>query len=181
MAIEPISGVGASDANSYSDVDVADEYFASRMNAAAWTGDLVDPETKAAALITATSRIDQERYIGVRATTTQRLKWPREQAVDEDGRTIDPASIPRQVIEAVYEQALYMLNLGATDPGQPTGLEPFARLKAGSVDLTMRTDLTELQRSGLAPDAVRLLGLLIVSYDVEQGDTTPGSFKIIRA
>lgn len=54
----------------------------------------------------ATDWIDRSfRFVGTRATETQRLAWPRTGAYDNDGYLIASDEIPRQVEEAMYIMA----------------------------------------------------------------------------
>lgn len=143
-----VSTVGAVDANSYASVADATTYFDERLNTAAWSGAVSDDQARA--LIAATRRIDQETFEGVPVNpltgtstgTTQALKWPRYSADDDAGWTWEPTVIPVPVKHATYKLALYLLNQGASDPSQPTGLEGFANVKVGSLDVTPRAGFT---------------------------------------
>lgn len=181
MAIDVNATVGDSTANSYVDLDVAEDYFASRLNATAWTGE-TDDDRKAASLVTATSRLDALRYIGKKVDpSTQALKWPRTAAVDEDGQPLPEDAIPRQVRIATLELALFMLVKGGTDLLVPTGLESFTRIKSGDTDITLRGDRTDADKSGIPQHVLDLLYGILVSYDPDSSDPTPGTFRIVRA
>lgn len=132
--------VGGVNANSYVDVGTADTFFDNRINAGAWNN-VVDTDDKARALIMATDRIDQEKYRGARASSTQRLNFPRSGISYDDGAPVPTTTVPRQVCNATMELALAILAGGTTDIFAATGLEPFKSIKAGSVDLTMRDPL----------------------------------------
>lgn len=174
-----VATVGAANANSYKDVASADSYFAGRVGAGAWDGSTANE--KAAALITGTSRLEQEKYVGVKASPAQRLKWPRTGVTDEDGVAYAADAIPRPVEEALYELALFILANKTTDVFAPTGLEQFRSLKAGSVDLSMNLERTAEEKSGLPPQVLRLLRDLLITY-VEDEDEEPGwgHFTITR-
>lgn len=161
--------------NSYASVDEADLYFEGRINSTPWA----DAESKDNALLSAALRMDQERYVGRKTDPAQTMKWPRMAVVDEDGQAVDPDVVPEAVKRAQFEQALYMLSLGTTDPSLPTGLEPFKVLKTSTVTLEMK-DQTPVERSGLAPAAVRLLGDWLITYDGAGADLSPGTFRIRR-
>lgn len=165
-------------ANSYGSWEEAQAYFAARPNSAPWTG-LATDQIRKDYLIGATQRLEQERYPGRKATAEQRLKWGRDGVVDEDGDVVDPTTIPQNLKWAEFEQAVYMASLGATDPSLPTGLEPFKVLKTTTVTMEMR-DQTPVERSGLAPAAIRLLGDWLITHDVSGADVSPGTFRVRR-
>jgi hypothetical protein len=137
--------VGGATSNSYVTRSEADSYFSNRLYSDAWNVALSD--TKDAALITATSRIEQEQYIGYRSTSTQVLSWPRTEAVIPDSpgsfyRSYSwfsyylPTEIPQQVKDSVCEVALSMLAAGG-DGSAEAGLQPFKSIKLGSIVLDM--------------------------------------------
>jgi hypothetical protein len=166
--------VGGATSNVYVDVATADTYFDNRVNSGSWNN-VVDSDDKARALIMATDRLDQERYIGARASSTQRLQWPRAGTAREDGSVIPSTIIPREVVNATLELALEILRAGTTDIFAPTGLETFKSLRAGDVDIQMRDPLQPelyndpaatapaLQRSQLPPQVQRWLRHLLIS------------------
>ena len=166
--------VGGATSNSYTDVATADTYFDNRINASAWNN-VVDSDDKARALIMATDRLDQERYIGQRASSTQRLQFPRTGTAHEDGSAIPSDSIPREVVNSTLELALEILRAGTSDIFAPTGLEQFKSVRAGDVDIQMRDPFQPelyndpaatapaLQRSQLPPQVQRWLRHLLIS------------------
>lgn len=120
-------------ANSYVTEAEADTYFDERTTATAWASEATDDKERY--LITATRRIDSERFDGYKTTTTQALKWPRDGACDDDGEEYDPDTVPDIVKFATYETALELLNDGTTDGLAPTGLEEFKRVKVGALEV----------------------------------------------
>lgn len=77
------NSIGGSTANSYVDMDAAESYLDSRLNADAWTGANSDDKTRA--LLMAAKRLDTENWLGERVTITQRLAWPRIGVAKVDG------------------------------------------------------------------------------------------------
>jgi hypothetical protein len=147
--------VGAASANSYSTLADADAYFVSRLGGGAWR-DVVDDEIRKAALITATSRLDEEIYRGKRATSTQALAWPRVN-VYATGVPLPTDAIPMFVKKAMWEQALDLLVKAgqvnaSTDPLGPTGLEPFKSLGVGDIKLDLRDPAATQGNARLADD-----------------------------
>lgn len=140
---------GAATSNSYVSVADADAYFDARLNSSKFTGDSTD--NKERALIQATRWLDrQASFEGEKASSGQALKWPRIWATDEDGEEYDSATIPAIIEDATCELALYLLNLGSTDPLMNTGLEQFEEAKVGPMDVTTRDSF----RTGQLPDHV---------------------------
>lgn len=134
---------GGASANSYVDVAGAQAYFDTRLNTAAW--DAADATTKAKALMAATARLEQERYVGQRRSYAQPLQWPRYNAPLPEGYGVDllpyydAATIPQPVKSACAEYALHLLTQTAagTDPLAPTGLEQFESIQVpGAVAIT---------------------------------------------
>lgn len=132
MALDPT--VGGANANSYVSLAEANAYMLTRTNSSAWSAlgvsPVGDPEREAL-LITATSRIDVERFREMRTASTQRLQWPRYGLWDEDGYLIPSDTIPRFIKEAVYEMAMAILGAGTTDLMAPTGLEGYDEVTVG--------------------------------------------------
>lgn len=133
MPVNLISTVGDKDANSYASVEEADAYFAVRLNADLWTNSPVD--TKAKALILATSLIDQLEFSGRKVSVSsedlpdyQALQWPRSPdmidaymlGIDHLLSFRDDAQrgwlsgtgvplIPKKLKEATFEQAFFLI------------------------------------------------------------------------
>lgn len=128
MAID--ATVGGANSNSYVTLNEANAYFAERIYADAWDV-LVDQEQ---ALVTATQRIDQEGFMGDRASETQALKWPRS-GVYSDGVLIADTAIPQKVKDAQCELAL---TLAASNVLAPSDLAQFHSLSVGPISLVMK-------------------------------------------
>lgn len=126
--------LGGAAANSYVTQAAATSYFGDRLDAAAWTAAVTGD--KDSALIMATLRLDTESYVGSPITYTQRLKWPRYGAYDDDNRLLTSTAIPVIVQQATFEYALALLK----DPTLlgDSGLEGFLNVKLGSLDVTPR-------------------------------------------
>jgi hypothetical protein len=105
MAFVVEDGTGLPNANSYSDVAYADEYFEER-GITAWAGDEAQKQTW---LIQATDYIQQvfgSRFVGTKATVEQALAWPRAFATTRDGVDLDNDIVPLAVIRACCQYAL---------------------------------------------------------------------------
>lgn len=122
-------------ANSYCDAVFADAYFETRTPNVAWTSNGDKQEN---ALITATNRLEQEKYKGARTTTTQALKFPRTGLKDDDGAVVNPDTVPIELMRAECEEAYAILAAGTSDITSGTGLEAFKALAVGPIRLDMR-------------------------------------------
>ncbi len=129
------STVGGASSNSYATVSDADTYFNERVGGTEWAG---STDQKERALITATRRLDQESYEGLKVSEGQALKWPRYWADNEDGTEYAENAIPTIVKYACYELALqYEIDRGdSKTPLLDTGLEEYTEAEVGSLKMT---------------------------------------------
>lgn len=142
-------------ANSYDTLANAETYFEGRLNTSDWDDATEDQQNRA--LVQATNRLEQEDFEGLKTTSDQRLKWPRNGLVDERGDSADEDTVPERVKHAQFELALAMLG---TDLLADTGLEGFQSVKVGPLDVTPR----HMQQAGELPENVRReLSLWMVS------------------
>jgi hypothetical protein len=156
--------VGGASSNSYVTLAEANTYFADRLNSTAngdWTNDSTGvartDAVKSAALITATRRIDEEMFQGLKASTTQALKWPRVNVQDEDGLYFESDSIPERVKQATYICALELLKVDFISEDY---LNNFAFFSAGNVQFKQFTQ----QSAGRLPAEVsRLLRFVMMN------------------
>jgi DnaT-like ssDNA binding protein len=127
--------VGGASSNSYVTLAAAEAYFLGRLSAEAWD-DADGDDDKEAALIMATARLESEPYTGYRATTTQRLQWPRYSTYDRNGNMLASTTIPQLMQDATCEMALAILK----DPdmlGGANAFGEFQNLRIGnSLDIT---------------------------------------------
>lgn len=139
MTITIVATAGASNANSYSEIDFIDQYHADRGNTKWGT---VAAEDKKACAIRATDYIDKRfgrQFKGTRMQKDQRLAFPRLAAFDDDEFSID--GVPTKLMEAQAEYALRaaIYNVLAPDPLRPvpredmTATDPVAASAAGVV------------------------------------------------
>ncbi len=78
MAITIDATVGGANANSYLTLAAAQaliDGFVEDEDVVAWASATTDQKNRA--LVSATQRLDRERFLGARATDTQSLQWPR--------------------------------------------------------------------------------------------------------
>lgn len=99
-----VSGVSA---NSYVTLAAADAYFETVPDSSSWSDKTSDQRNRA--LISATRWIDALSFYGDRCTTTQALKWPRED-FEVDGIELVCTLIPTEIKVATYELARALAN-----------------------------------------------------------------------
>jgi hypothetical protein len=97
---------GAS-ANSYVTLAAANAYFETVPDSSTWTDKTDDQKNRA--LISATRWIDGLSFYGDRCTTTQALKWPRDEYT-VDGIDLACTLIPEPIKTATYELARALAN-----------------------------------------------------------------------
>ena len=168
MSVTVVATPGAADANAYVTEAEAAAYFASRLGGSAWDDLAEDAQDKARALITATQRLDLERFPGARANSTQLLAWPR-YGVVVDGATLSGTTIPALVKAMCCEEALALLQ--NPEKSADTGLEGFASLDLGPLSLVTHPAASA---GALAAPTRRLLARL-------GGGTGDNSFQVIRS
>lgn len=122
--------------NSYVEMADADTYFDNRIDSANWF-DLSD-EIKEQALITATSMVDDNPWIGSAVSSSQALAWPRNSANYYDSRmgtsiSIANDEVPTRVKTAVYEQAIHLVNNEDLLSGKT---QTFESISVGSISLS---------------------------------------------
>ena len=141
--------------NSYVSIADADTYFETRIDSANWF-DATD-EIKEQALVTATHIVDDHTWIGSAVSSSQALAWPRKNAVYHDKRlgttvSILDSEIPTKVKNAVYEQALHLVDNENVLTQQT---QTFESISVGSISLTdSNGDVTRIPRK---PSSVTLL------------------------
>jgi len=105
MTITVEDGTGLAAAVSYISVADADAYFTAHDDPTAWSG--LTTALKESALRYATTSLDGlYSWVGVVATSTQNLGWPRTGVWDEEGRKISGSIVPTRIEVAVCELAL---------------------------------------------------------------------------
>jgi len=99
--------IGGVNSNSYITVARATEIAQYDMfESLDWS--FVDGDDKIRALVSATRELDTLPWVGLRATTTQALAWPRTDAVI-NGREVSDDEIPQEIQQATYDLAVVLL------------------------------------------------------------------------
>ena len=112
MALIVEDGTGLSTANTYVSLAEVDAYFTLSATTT-WTG---TDDAKNAAIIRSARALDgMFTWPGVKLVSTQALQWPRSEAIDTSGYTID--GVPQAVKNAQCEAALIeLVSAGSLTP-----------------------------------------------------------------
>jgi len=158
---------GGANANSYETLEEAAEYFDNRLPIVppwAPTGDASER-----LLITATRTLNNmfrggrtlvkkgtdsyyiinRKWKGQRATTTQRLDFPRIGLVDADGNAVPSDSVPQEIKDATSELA-GQLGAGDRTLDSDVVVQGIKSVSAGSVSVSFKDDVS----AQVLPDAV---------------------------
>lgn len=135
MALTLIATAGAVNANSYCTLAEAYIYHQSRLHSMPTWDAADDGEEKAPALVWATRLLDETlKWVGLKATDAQALRWPRTFAYDIDGIEISDTTIPQFLKNATAEYAFYLLGTDMT-ADDTRDLMGFEELKVGPISL----------------------------------------------
>lgn len=135
MAATIDATLSGANSNSYITLADAEIYFSERLHTTVWDAAISD--TKNRALIMATKRIDQEDFYGDRSTTTQKLKFPRENLGYLDGVLLD-GTIPLSIQEAQCELAIHLLSVDMSKPGVTS--DSYSEIKVASITIKPNID-----------------------------------------
>jgi len=129
-------GTGLSGANSYLDVNDADNLLSVNPHLTDWEAASFD--TKAGLLIWASRYLDQKvRWNGNKAVKTSGLRWPRTGVRDRDGISIDENELPNEVKYATAELARFLLTDDRPAERSQDGLK---ELKVDVIELVFNED-----------------------------------------
>lgn len=149
MAFTLDATVGGASANSYLTEAAATALVETLFDTTAWED--AEAGQRPLALAATTHLLEAETPFGLKATTTQRLKWPRTGVYDEDGVAYDSTTIPEPVQVATMELALAILR-GDVALEESSGYAGIKSLRIGPVSLGVTGTTAE---SGKLPLRVR--------------------------
>lgn len=185
MPVTVTATVGGASSNSYLSVAAADTIAGTMLTTLKWGTATTDDKGKA--LIAATRYLDQLEWIGTKATTTQALLWPREEAVCGEKDYGDDV-IPEEVQYATFDLADALLNdstllkppnagLAELIPGIPNADLKSARVDVLSVDFRDGGAPVVQNALTVLPHLVGLLGCLCLSSP----KTSVGQIAVMRS
>lgn len=166
MAITIVHAPGDPTANSYgSEAEMAAMALA-HPAPDGWNG--ASGEERRAAMLAATMRLEQEDYLGTRASGTQALKHPRAGMV-WDGITLASDAVAVLVKRAEFEEANAIL--ADADAQVETGLEGYKSVDVGPISVVLR--------EGQTPGHLTAATLRILAPLLAGGGS--GGFRLLRS
>lgn len=149
MAHDFDTTVGGSASTSYVTTQEADHYHENhRLHSDVWKDVAVTDDMKKAALIWATSILDDNiKWNGSIASIDQALSWPRSGVTDKEGRTVDNASIPEKIEHATADLAQLLIS---ADRGADRETLGFSKISVGPISL----EVDKYDQLVLIPDAI---------------------------
>lgn len=164
------TGTGDPDANSYVDVDTANDYISTNSYASPnW--DALSDDEKEKALSRATRYIDNiVDWNGTRVDQDSGLRWPRAGAYDQDGFEIPDDVIPQILMDAVCEFASLVITEDWTGT---QGTRGFRQIEVDVINLKMDDSYVRPSLPSYIIDMLASLGA------VNRG-TRPSFKRIIR-
>ena len=118
--------------NSYINVTDANTYFEHMIHAALWND--ASDDTKTSALVSATSSLDRQDWLGEKFDVGQTLDFPRSGLTDAEGNEVDETTVPQEVLDATCEYALGLIGDTELASEANTG-NNFKKLVAGSAEV----------------------------------------------
>ena len=104
-----VETAGAANANTYASLAEAEIYISARLHVSSWQDETSDNKNKA--LLWATSLLDDLcHWSGLKAGTTQALRWPRTSIWDIDGQAVTSVAIPQFLKDGTAEFAFHLLD-----------------------------------------------------------------------
>ena len=132
MALTLTATAGHASANTYLTVTDANTYHEGHLYASTWNDATLTQKEQA--LVWATRILDSQcLWVGVIASDTQALRWPRVSAYDRDGRLLANDTIPDAVEQATAELARHLITADRTAPESTE--RAVKRVKAGGVEV----------------------------------------------
>ena len=147
MALVIDASAGGVSANSYVTLTDAEAYYESRLHSSEW--DDVADTVKNEGLAMATMLFDSEiLWMGTPTSTTQALRWPRENVSNPESVEVDSATIPTFLANATAEFALWLIQ---DDRLKEPDTQGFTQIKVGSIFAT----INHRDRRDLMPPIVK--------------------------
>jgi len=145
MAFTFNSTIGDAAANSYVDVQSADDYFGGKIDGDQWSN--LGQTEKQQLLSTATVRLESEQYGGQVVDKIQRLQFPRDYVKSRNYPVetyYDNTLIPKEVQTATFELAMYFLQRSLDELGLSSEYdqETLKNYVVGPLNINMRSGMT---------------------------------------
>lgn len=160
MAITIDATVGGINSNSFITVAEADALapIVATSELSVWSAALND--VKSAALVKATDDLSRLAWIGLIASDTQALNWPRTDVWDREGRELPGNVIPAFLKKATARAAMLIIGQGSLFSGG-SDLGGLQRLKVDAIELEM-PDGETASAQYIHPDIYRYIGQYLI-------------------
>lgn len=145
MPLALVTTPGDPTANAYATIAQVSAVDDEQIPVTTWASQ--NPNTQTRAIVRATQIVDQARFRGDRATTTQALEWPRVGVAAPSGLAYDPTVIPDVIVRATARLAIW-LAVQAVDPEEMGDTANLSSMTiGGGLSFSFRdgTRLTSLQ------------------------------------
>ena len=130
MSLTLVATAASASANSYCTLASANDYLQQNIHTYSTWAALATTDAEAC-LIFATSLLDKQMdWVGTKGSSSQALRWPRDDVSDADGYAVDSESIPKFLREATAEYARWLSVKDRTAEDPTRG---FSRLEAGGL------------------------------------------------
>ena len=185
MTVTVTATAGSALANSYLTVADGDALANLYLGTLSWSSATTD--NKGRALIMATRYLDELRWIGDKASTTQALAWPRSDAECGDW-SFTTSEIPQPIQQATFDLAEALLadstllsgtGTGSTEliPGIPNANLKRARVDVIDVEFNGGQQAEAKNALNVVPHLKHVLGCLCLS----SAASSVGSVKVLRS
>lgn len=185
MPVTVTATVGSASANSYLTVAAADDFANVYLGTLSWSTATTD--NKGRALIMATRYLDELKWLGDKASTTQALLWPRTDAACGDW-SFTSSEIPQPIKQATFDLAEYLLGdstalsgagAGSSEliPGIPNANLKRARVDVIDVEFNQAGQAESKNALNIVPHLKQVLGCLCLSSQ----RSSVGSICVLRS
>ncbi|AXQ69183.1 head-tail adaptor Ad1 [Caulobacter phage CcrBL9] len=170
------TGQALPDANSYSNIEFADDYVEMDIHRSGeWLG--LDEDVKERLLARASKMLDSRvKWKGKKYDRDSGLQWPRIDVLDEDGYPISDDEVPQIVREATVEYAKYFMD---EDVVAGSTISNYREIQVDVIELKINNETNP----ALVPDVVKTMIENSGLGTVDDGTSTTNGrmgFKKIR-
>lgn len=153
-----ISDTTSLSANSFVTVADATSYFADLYGYDAWAG--LSTTIKEQLLVTASQRINQEQFRGTATTDLRDLQFPKTGVYDRFGDLISSTVVPKNIQNAVFEQAFSYQVTGLFDADELADMELVSNMSESDAGISRSYTFKKVDASRICSKARKQLKLI---------------------
>ena len=166
MSLTLVATAAADNANSYCTLASANSYLEQNIHIYSTWASLSTANAEAC-LIYATTLLDMQMdWVGTKGSSSQSLRWPRDDVNDPDGYAVDGDTIPVFLQEATAFYAYYLSQENRIDEVDTFG---YKKLKAGSLEMW----IDRYDRKNVMPNPV---WMMVMAY----GSRASGQIRVLE-